>query len=207
MVRSIDGIITGGGEPPTTSVLFGSGTYVTPTGCKKIDVLCAGGGGSGAMASAGVAVGGGGGGGGWFRKYYDPGSYAFSVAATAASVNVAGFNGNNGGLTTFGPADSAAGGFGGLANGTGGAGGGWTVTGAYFTQGGGAGGGSPFTNNQCTEGGVGFWGFQTPNISSLDVSPIGKADGKNGAGGGGCTPFFARSGWGGAGGIIITEFY
>lgn len=106
--------------PPTRQILTAaSGTYTTPTGAVAILVECVGGGGGGGGAPAtnasSIGVGSGGGGGGFASKLITGPAATYTYAVGLGGGGVAGGNGANGQVTTFGtgPLVSAAGGNGG----------------------------------------------------------------------------------------------
>lgn len=206
-MRSIDNLKVSGsdflGSISKDTTLTGSGTFTSSAGCVYMDVLVAGGGGAGGFSNT-TTAGGGGGGGGYFRKFYPPGSYLYSVAEVTGLNTVLNqvINGNS---SEWGE-DTALGGDGG---------------GLLFAgSGGGADYSLPEPYEKCN-GGRGQWGvvsrtsqggsswaklFCQTDIVNITSYWSGSYFLTSGAGGGG--GFSSIQGGNGASGIIqVVEFF
>ena len=197
----------GAGLVDVVVLTSGAGTYTPTAGTTSIMVEVVGGGGGGGNGS--TAANGGGGAGG-YAKLWIPTvatSYAYSVAASAASAT-------NGNTTTFGGSLSATGGLAGTVPGSGlgcarGGAGGTGVGGDINIVGGPGGNGSyPGSSGQSNVTGNGwssFFGGGAASISTINANGAGIS--ATGYGGGGSGSALSGGGGAGAGGVIyITEY-
>lgn len=209
MPRSIGNVVVPSSRPPTyTTFTSGSGTYTAPAGCSYLIVEMCGGGGGGGYSTG--ASGGGGSGAGYIKVRFTPGTYSYAVGAGAASLNTAGFDGNNGVNTTFSTLIAARGIAGsGLAGGAGGASQTNTTTGALaviLDIQGGKGGGS--SNAQMVgAGGTSYWATICPPFPNPQTIAQSLPRGYGGGGAGSNNVNFTEAGGGGSGRIAISEFY
>ena len=213
--------------PKSRRVLtVGSGTYTTPAGCRRLEILAAGGGGGGGYSKPNpgqAAVGGGGGGGEVILHAVDSpdATYSYTVGAggnggVAASSTAA----TDGANTTFGSIVTAKGGSGGGASSStttpggsalGGAGGGRAVagTGDIIITGSPGAPGVIFSGTIC-QGGVGGSG-PYGGAGDSKFAPSSGIDGRGfGAGGSGAANTNNSNANGGAGAdgvIIVNEYY
>mgnify|MGYP001605850822 CR=1 FL=1 len=206
-----------------------SDTWTKPSGCVAVlvKIQAPGGGGGGADSDGtGAGAGGGGGGGGYSEEFITAGLGATEVitigAVGAAGSATNGTSGGTGGTTSFGSHCQATGGVGGSGTGV------TTVTTVLTFGGGGGGAGSGGTVNTIGDaGGIGFSNgglIVTGNggSSALGGGAVGRhitagtlLSGNNGSnyGGGGSGALIqanatgAAGGTGGAGIIIVYEFY
>lgn len=222
------GSVTTSGKAPTRTIITtaGAGTYNTPSNCVAILVECIGGGGGGGgtpVTAANVsAAGGGGGGGGYASTIIAAPAASYPVTVGAGGTGVNGGTGNAGGNTSFGagPLVSANGGGGGAGNSivppgfVGGAGpGGLGTVGTIIAAGGDGDVGFVLQLTQVYggRGGAGANGLGAGGYPSVNLTGAGNGGSAPGGGGGGASAGGSQAaqtgGNGGAGQIVVTEFY
>ena len=210
-VSATGGFVGAGGLPPTIQIFTSSGTWTKPTGCKKIKVTVQGGGGGagGCTSQGGNHVSQGGGAGGAAIEYIDVTSVA-SVSVTRGAGggggNGSSGNGASGGTSSFGSYCSASGGSGGVARG-GNAGTDTQRAGANCGIGSGGIINIKGTRGGSRQGGIGIFQGGAANL-------IGNGNGEAGLHGSGGGPASSsgydsnrRGGAGGAGLVMVEEYY
>lgn len=192
---------------PTITDRTTNGTYTSPPGCKYLKVYIVGGGGGGGGGSAGVG-GGGGGAGKVILNYYPPGAYTVTIGAGGAGGNF-GVNGTAGTSTVFDAITSNMGTGGNNNLGTFAYGGSTTDDTGVVRMGSSGGQAGSFATPGELAGSGGNNIFSTGGRGPLvtGVVSVNGFDGVRGGGGAGGYEATGTGGDGGAGFVLIIEYY
>lgn len=213
-------------KPPSFQFFTSSGTWNKPTGCRKIKVTAIGGGGGGGGGQgtgSRAAYGAGGEGGALSIKWLDVSSWSNSTTVTIGAGGSGGAGtggqGSSGGTTSFGTHMSCPGGAGGYGM-TSDAGNDRTLTipGKSYSTGTGGNINSPCSsgvpgwlnnspNGSSGQGGKGLFGVMAPG--SCNFTQNLRVNGKYGGGGSGAVggDTNVQGGNGGAGAVLVEEYY